>query len=380
MQSPFIYGKITSEPAFTDRIDETAKLIANFESGINTIIISPRRWGKSSLVKHAADKIAGQNPANKVIQIDLFQIRSEEEFYNHYAQVVIKATSDKLDDWINTAKSLLGKFVPKISIGIDPQTEFQISLDVKSQPQSAIDILNLPQKIAEEKGLKVLVCLDEFQNITFFDSPTQFQQILRSAGQHHQQVVYVLYGSKRTMLYDLFEHRSKPLYKFGELLPLQLIDARHWIPFLIERFAQGKKKITEANAAEIVELTCGHPYYTQQLSHFIWLRTPGTVTKPIIADALDEILTTQSIFFEREVEQFSNTQLRFLSAVARGYTNGLSSVDRMMEFKLGTSANVTKNKRRLIDLEILYQQNGNLGFIDPMFDLWFRKRFLKLPD
>ncbi len=379
MKSPFKFGKIVVDEAFANRFKETDKLINNFESGINTIIVSPRRWGKSSLVKHAAKKINSLDQRNKIVYLDLFQIRDEEEFYTRFSQEVIKATSNKLDDWIKSTKSFLGNVAPQITIGNDPLQDFTLSLNLKQRSESIVDVLNLPERIALQKGYKILVCLDEFQNISFFKNSLQFQKLIRSVFQQHENVVYVLFGSKRTMLYHLFEHKSMPLYKFGEFLPLQKIDDHCLVKYIVDSFTKTQKVIETVFAQEIVTLVKCHPYYMQQLSHIIWLNTKRKVTGEIIQAAISDLKNNLSILFEKEIELLSNTQIQLLKAVTAGHVRGLSSMNLLNTYKLGTSANVTKNKRKLIDHEILYMKGEEVGFIDPVFEIWFKENFNSMP-
>ena len=116
METPFIFGKIATEKNFTDREKETADLVQNFMSLINTIIISPRRWGKSSLVNKAAKLAMAQDSNLRICHIDLFNVRSEEHFYSLLAQKVIAATSTKWEEAIESAKSFFSHLVPKISM------------------------------------------------------------------------------------------------------------------------------------------------------------------------------------------------------------------------------------------------------------------------
>ena len=140
METPFIFGKIATEKNFTDREKETADLVRNFTSLINTIIISPRRWGKSSLVNKAAKLAMNQDSRLRICHIDLFNVRDEEHFYSLLAQKVISATSTKWEDAVASAKSMFSHLVPKISIGSDPTNEVSVDFDwetVKQNPATA---------------------------------------------------------------------------------------------------------------------------------------------------------------------------------------------------------------------------------------------------
>ena len=204
METPFVFGKIATEKNFTDRIEETTTLVAHFQSLINTIIISPRRWGKSSLVNKAARLAMEQDEGLRVCHIDLFNVRNEEHFYSLLAQRVIAATSTCWEEAVENAKRFFTRLVPKISISADPMNEVSIDFDWDDVKQNPDEVLDLAEKIACEKGLKIVVCVDEFQNISEFTNPGYFQQKLRSHWQQHQHVAYCLCGSKRHKVINSF--------------------------------------------------------------------------------------------------------------------------------------------------------------------------------
>ena len=120
MKTPFTFGKIAIEKDFTDRLDETQRLIRNFTSLTNTILISPRRWGKSSLVRKASEVVSGKDRKTVFCFIDLNNVRSEEQFFQHYATEVLKVSSGKVESVISTAKKLLGRFIPTITFSPGP--------------------------------------------------------------------------------------------------------------------------------------------------------------------------------------------------------------------------------------------------------------------
>ena len=159
---------------------KTANLVQNFTSLINTIIISPRRWGKSSLVNKAAKLAMEQDNNLRICHIDMFNVRNEEHFYSLLAQKVIAVTSSKWEEAVESAKSFFSHLVPKISIGSDPTNEVSIDFDWESVKQNPDEVLDLAEKIAKKKGLKIVICIDEFQNIAEFSNPDYFQKKLRS--------------------------------------------------------------------------------------------------------------------------------------------------------------------------------------------------------
>lgn len=129
MKTPFTFGKIAADEDFTDREVEVEKLVFNFIPSVNTIIISPRRWGKSSLVIKAAGVVTGKRKDIRFCFIDLNNVRTEEQFYQHYATEVLKASSTKAGVILENAKKFMGRIVPKITFSPVPGTDFNIGFD-----------------------------------------------------------------------------------------------------------------------------------------------------------------------------------------------------------------------------------------------------------
>jgi len=128
MNAPFIFGKLAVDQNFTSRKAEIIKLKQNFVSGINTILISPRRWGKSSLVKKAALEVEAEQKNIRVIYLDMFNIRTEKDFYKRLSEAVLKAGSGKLEESLNFIKKFLKQWFPKITVSPDAVQEMSLSL------------------------------------------------------------------------------------------------------------------------------------------------------------------------------------------------------------------------------------------------------------
>jgi hypothetical protein len=377
METPFVFGKIASDKNFTNRKSEIEKLISNFTSNVNTILISPRRWGKSSLVAKAAQTSSRKNKAIRFCLIDLNNVRTEEQFYQHLATKVLQASASKTRALIENTRKFLGRFIPNITISAGPGTEFRLGLDWKEVTKEPDDILNLAEKIATENKLKFIVCIDEFQNISEFEHPLDLQKKMRANWQKHINASYCLYGSKRHMMIDVFTSPSMPFYKFGDIIFLNKISPDDWIPFLQKRFAETGKKIGYDEAGLIPELTDCHPYYVQQLAQQSWLRTETTCDRKIIHKAYQDLVLQLSMLFQNLTDGLSNTQVNFLKALINKVEH-LSSQSTIYEYQLGTSANVVKIKNMLTSKEIIDIQGNKIAFLDPLYRSWLKKYFFYL--
>lgn len=372
--SPFIYGSTVSNHSFTDRESDIAKLQSNLLNGINTTIISPRRWGKSSLVEKVTKSIAEKEKKTHCVIIDLFSVSSEEEFLETFAREVIKASSTKWEEWMSSGKDFFHRLIPKLSIGIDPTTDFSLSFDWVELKKNSDEVLNLPETIAEKKGIKFIVCLDEFQNLASFKDFLSFEKKLRAFWQRHKSVTYCLYGSKRHMMTDIFNNPAKPFYRFGDIMILQKIEAERWIHFICKGFEDTGKSIQMETAGIIPRLMKNHSWYVQQLAHYTWNLTQNTATETEIETALIELINANTPLYQKETENISYTQLNLLKAVAKGETQ-FTSTAVMQKHLLGTPRNVSKNKTLLINNDIIHEVNSMFEFVDPAFELWFKKQF-----
>ena len=311
----------------------------------------------------------------KVIMLDLMSIRNEEEFYKVLAAETIKATSNKITEWIETGKEFLKHVTPTISLGTDPMQDFDISFGWKELEKNYKEVLNLPEEIAKKKKLHLVICVDEFQNFQSFKEPKLFQKRLRTEWQHHHHVTYCVYGSRQHMMTELFEKQSNPFYKFGDVIYLPKISRSDWIIFIRRQFAATKKTIAEDMANLIAAIVQDHSYYVQQLSYLVWIATSKKVTDEIIMTAIEDLLAQNALLYTRDTENLTNAQFNFLKALADGVHTGLSSKDVVYKYQLGTSANVLKIKKVLLQKELIDDQQG-IYFLDPVYELWFKKNML----
>ncbi|MFH1195797.1 MAG: ATP-binding protein [bacterium] len=376
MNSPFRFGTVVDGESFTDRENDIKRLRTNFLGSVNTILVSPRKWGKSSLVKNTARQICRDNPNIKFCFIDLFKTRSEREFFQNYTKEIIKSTSSKSEEIFDSIKRFLKNITPKFSLGIDPMTDFEIEITRNQAEKNFEDILDLPEKIADEKNIKIIICLDEFQNISNFKEPLNFQKQLRSVIQHHKKVNYCFYGSKKEMMIQIFEKRSMPFFKFGDLFLLDKIDRNNLIDFVEKQFLVTGKKIERRISTQICALMQNHPYYVQQLSHIVWSITEDEVTSDIFDLSVQKLLDQNSLLFEKEIEGMGNSQINFLKAVCDGITDGHSRKEVLFKYDLGTSANSIKIRRTLYNREIIDINKSVISFIDPAFEYWFKTKYM----
>lgn len=371
---PFIFGVATSGENFTDRENETSRLILNFQHGVNTVLISPRRWGKTSLVQKVC-RLAKSDKL-KIVYLDIFSCRSDRDFYDAFASAVLKQTSSKLDEWMENVKLFLSRISPKISLGPDPMTDFSISLELNPQNDDINEILQLPEKIAQKKGYNIVICIDEFQQIAEFKDSKTFQKRLRTIWQLQKSVSYCLFGSKKHLMNELFEKKSLPLYKFGDSIYLQKIGTQNWINYICDRFEATGKQISKELAEKICVQVENHSSYVQQLAWLVWIHTDKTATEQDFEAACQDLIDQNTPLFEKQTESLTTYQLNFLRAIIDGVHGEFTTQKILQKYQLGTSANVSTVKRSLIKKELIEIDKKRIIIPDPVMVEWLKRELI----
>ena len=368
---PFTFGVAASGENFTDREAETKRLLTNFRHGVNTILISPRRWGKTSLVQKVC-RLA-QSDKLRVVYMDAFSCRSERDFCDAFASAVLKQTSTKAEEWLESVKLFLSRVSPKISLGPDPMTDFSISLEMNPKREEVDEILQLPEKIARKRGWRIVVCVDEFQQIAEFTDSKAFQKKLRSVWQLQESVSYCLFGSKKHLMNELFEKKSLPFYKFGEAIYWQKIGTADWVDYIRSRFEATGKRVSRELAEKICQRADNHSSYVQQLAWLVWTHTEDEATERDFDNAWRDIVDQNTPLFEKQTESLTTYQMNFLRAVVDGVSDEFTTQEVLRKYQLGTSANVSAVKRALEKKELIEVEKRQVVIPDPILKEWLKR-------
>jgi hypothetical protein len=368
-QAPFTFGRVPERDDFVDREREREVLARNFNALVNTVVISPRRWGKTSLVEYTAREVMAADKRIKVVLIDTFNARNEAEFFAALATGVLKATTSKFGELMDDVGKFLGHLRPKVTLSPDAHSEFTLDLDWDEAQKNPNEILDLAEQLATAKKLKLVVCIDEFQAVAQYPESLAFQRQLRAHWQRHSHVAYCLYGSRRHLLLDLVTDPDKPFYRFGDVFQLGKIPNPVWADFVVKRFADTGKVIGRDDASLLATLVDNHPYYVQQLAQQTWFRTSKRANEQTVRDALDGLRDQLGLQFVYLIGTLSDRQVRLLGAIILGET-ALSSRAVIDKFKLGTSAGVTQMKDALEKREVIETIDGHVELLDPLFKYW----------
>lgn len=374
MEKAFVYGMSVEGCNFTDREKETRRMMLDFENGINVILISPRRMGKTSLVKRVESEMT--SPGIKVVYMDIYDCRSEYDFYNRFATTLMKAISNKMETVMENIKRFLARISPRISFSPEPLSEFSLSLDITPKDYQPEEILNLPELLAREQGIRIVVCIDEFQQVGEFPDSISVQKRMRGIWQHQQNVSYCLFGSKKHLMENIFQNRRMPFYQFGEMLFLDCIPTEYWVPFICSRFEKYGKQISEEFATRICETVRNHSSYVQQLAWNVMAETDKEVIEENMKNGTTALLQQTGSLFVQQTEGLSSYQLNFLRAVCSGIHTYFGSQTVQARFPMGTKSNIDRIKKSLIEKELITKDKDGIRLADAVFELWFKREMM----
>ncbi|MBQ8722177.1 MAG: ATP-binding protein [Paludibacteraceae bacterium] len=298
MMNPFKFGTIVESSFFTDRRIELQQIKSVLNSENHLILISPRRFGKTSLVVKAL-----QESERKHIMINLQSVVSVEDFASRLLKEVFKIYKfEKL-------KYMIKNFRVVPTLSINPMTD---GVDVAIQPMvdSRVmieDVFSLLQMLATEND-RLIVVFDEFQEIKAIDK--NLDRVLRSIIQLHKNINYLFLGSQESMMREIFEKKKSPFFHFGQLLNLDKIPYEDFKLYLYDRlsFMDDADRVCD----EILDFTKCHPYYTQQLASQVWEKGKNGEMENIVEEAINRLLEFHDLNFERIWLNFNNTDKRIL--------------------------------------------------------------------
>lgn len=376
MSDSFVYGKAVPEENFIGREKESLMLEQDFRGGINAILISPRRWGKTSLVNHVCRHIDDKDLL--IVKLDIFGCKSEYEFYNLLAASVLQQTANRKELWLDEARDFIYRLTPRISVSPEPNSEYSVSLGITPKTHTYQQVLSLAENVAIKKNKHIVICIDEFQQVGEWQDTKAIQGRLRSVWQLQEHVSYCLYGSKRHLMASIFANKSMPFYQFGDVIWLKRIPTETWIPYIVKQFDESGCKISDDMARQVCDTVKNYSSYVQQLARYLQLQTPKgkTANEEGLSAALQHLLDINEMLFMQQIEPLSAYQMNFLRAMASGHNDGFSESSLRAEFELGSPSNIVRLKNALIGKDLIYTEMKKAYFSDPVFEIWFKRKYL----
>jgi hypothetical protein len=375
MPNPFVYGEVVPEAAFVDREVELDRLTGDLLAGQKIFLISPRRYGKSSLVSRALR--AASRAGALTVDVTVSSYSSYVAFLEGYARALlaVETRADKARAWF---REMLGSVRPEIRLEPDDSGRGQLALSFpaarteKDVSRLAQEVFALPGRIAAARRRKLAVALDEFQAIGAFNGGS-VEHALRAAVQHQREVGYVFSGSEPALMERMLG-RSRPFYKAGPVMRLQRIPEDQFAAFIEARFrGTGMKPDADLGLA-IVELAGNLPYDVQRLAHETWddVKAAGrkTVTLDDLHATLSRLLGEHETLFESLWQRLTLAQRGALRAAVLQDGRELLSADTRARHRLAGASTVQASLAALVREDILARDGQRYVVVDSLFREW----------
>jgi uncharacterized protein len=378
-QNPFVYGEVVPAAAFVDRVVELDRLVADLAAAQKVFLISPRRYGKSSLIRRALAVMSRRGVLTVEVTVSSFS--SYVAFLEGYARALVAAETkwDRARTWLREAirsASAEVRYAPDQS----PLGALSVSFPgVRSDrdiSRLAQEVFALPARLAETRGRPVVVALDEFQAVAGFNGGS-VEHAMRAAVQHQREVGYVFAGSEPSLMERMIGPR-RPFYKAGPVMRLEKIPADEFAAFIDARFARSGMRPEAGLGDAIVELAGNLPYDVQRLAHETWDEIRGRGRRRATLDdlhqALKRLLTEQQMMFEAVWQRLTLAQRAVLRAVVIENTGGLLSADVRTRHRLGGPSTVQAALAALVRDDLVTRDADRYTVVDSLLREWVARQ------
>ena len=379
MSNPFVYGEVVPITAFVDREDELDRLTRDLLAGQKVFLISPRRFGKSSLVRQALR--AASRGGALTVDLTVSSYSSYVAFLEGYARALssIERQAGRAVSWL---REVLAAVRPEVRIESSGAGRPEVSLSFpaarteKDVSRLAQEVFALPGHISQARGRKLAIALDEFQAIGAFNGGS-IEHALRAAVQHQRNVGYVFSGSEPALMERMLG-RSRPFYKAGPVMRLGRIPADRFASFLESRFRATGVKPAHGLGAAIVELAGNLPYDVQRLAHELWddARADGRRTAGLedLHETLRRLLGEHQSLFEATWQRLTLAQRATLRAAVLQDGRELLSADTRARHRLSGASTVQASLAALVHEDILARESERYIVVDSLLREWVARK------
>jgi len=374
-ENPFVFGEVVSEPNFVDRTKELEQLVRDLSDGQKVFLLSPRRFGKSSLVAMALLKLRKRHI--RTVSLTVSSYSSYTQFLEKFAEKVLRAAGpwDRVKDWVTRfARSVR----PEINY-VTMTGDVSLSLGAKTgfdPAPIAPDVFALPGELARNGGFRMAICLDEFQQISEFNGGS-VENVLRNQVQEQREVGYVFAGSQPSFMKEMLSTK-RPFYKAGPHMFLDKIPEDAWKEFIVRQFARKRRKVDEGALDALLSIANLIPYDVQRIAHELWDYAEIAGKRTLLASDVkwvsEDLVAGQSTYYEQLWQQLSSAQRAALQALAHMGPSQIYSQSVRTEYRLGPASTVQRAIESLNSKGILDRYKGHYFFLDPLFPQWIRLR------
>lgn len=370
MGNPFYFRELPLSAVFCNRQKEIKDLVSHALNSANVVLSSPRRYGKTSLVKRVQEELAGTGTVR--VYVDFFGITSTEDIASRMAA--------RLYAFCYVDESLFKKAMRFLSFWrpvIRPEPEYGLSISVEATAKKPG--LELLEELLEGLGRfmadhdkKFHIFLDEFQEISELGESLQIEGIMRSHIQRHNQASYFFVGSRRRILMEIFNERKRPFYQSAINYNLPPLPLEECVSFIIDQFKSGGKICPEPIARRVAEKLNGYAYYVQRIPYCIFEVSGDEITDDDYMEGFALAMSEERPFYEAMLRALTPNQINLLAAVAAEPTDKPYSARYMAKHQFGSVGGVQVGLKKLLDQDYIQEHKGVFEVVDPVFSIWLR--------
>lgn len=349
---------------FCNREAELNQLKENLTNGRNTLLHSPRRLGKSALIRHLFHHFE-QNGEFETIFVDLFATRNMEELIKVFTEKILEKYHKK--NFVEGISKLLKGISPELSFSQDGTPKISLNINESQQESTLSDLF----RYLETRKKKVIVAFDEFQVIANY--PQKAEAILRTHIQELQNILFVFSGSSNHLLQQMFYSAKRPFYQSSEVMVLEKIEREAYQEFILRLFSLSKKKTEEVAIQHLLDFSEVYTYYTQAIFNQAFYKTEKKLTLENAYEIAQTYLENRKADYQSLLSLLPANQQKMVIAVAKNdVTKFPTSIDFIMQHKLPSVSSVSQAINALVEKEIVYKTNEGYTVYDVFF-----KRFLQ---
>lgn len=357
MKNPFKFGTIVEEEFFTDRQEELQYICRVMDSANHLALISPRRFGKSSLVLKAVKQLK-----RPFILLNMQSTTSTKDLSNRILESLLKLYP------MQNLKVLMRNFRIVPTISTNPMTDgIEVSFAPNSKESSDMmleDVIQLVNKVSTEKK-RIILIFDEFQEIKEIEKG--LDKKLRTILQLQDKLNFIFLGSQESMMEEIFNSKKSPFYHFGLIMQLKRIPEDEFFQFLKERFSKITSQ-SESTSREILQVTHCHPYYTQQLAFQTWDAIQyQKIKENVVEQAIEQLIQMHDLDFERFWVNFNKMDRNTLMLLAQ-------DKNPLTQRELPTSTSFSSLKRLTKNGYVIKTEAYEIE--DPFFQRWIQQNIL----
>lgn len=365
-QNPFLLSGYVSPEYFCDREEESKKLISALRNGRNITLVSPRRMGKTGLIRHIFHLVE-QEGHERCYLVDLYQTDSLSGLVSKLAKAVIGTLDTRSERFLKTMGTFFKSLRPVFTV--DPQTgEPGFSIDV--QPDYAEQSLAEIFAYMEHSGKKCFLAFDEFQRVAEYED-RNVEALLRSHIQHLTNIHFVFSGSQRHVLENIFASATRPFYQSTQMMNLDSIGVDAYYQFAVAKLEQHQQQMDKETFDDIYRCLYGHTWYIQVLLNRLYETGTAHIGKADTDMTLQEIVTENEATFQTLLRLITPAQRKLLKAIAReGEVSEINGKNFLSRNNLGAASTINAAAKSLVDKELLLEHQGIYSVYDRFLSLY----------